>query len=587
MVLKLLFAFVALATAGYTYDHLRYSVVRIQSVAANFNMMMPFQAAQDAVGLGSGWVVEAGEDPLLVTNSHVVKNGHTVMVQLLVLGEQKFAVDVVTICTKFDLALLKFSKPAQFLAALKEQNIELKALKLATKPAAMGAEIVALGFPLGQQTMKISKGVIAGNQEVNGNLCIQSTAAISPGNSGGPLISDDGTEVIAVNFAKSAAKHAEGVNFAIPVWRVAQIVQQYKNAPSTLAKQSPPPRMNARFAPLGATTIEGNPALYELSGGCRKGLFVSSIEKKSAFGTARPAIPLHGFLTHINGVKLDKFGMGRNTAYAADFVDWGDLLFMTAAVDTPVEITMCKNGVESKHKVSLLWKKEYTPGIEMIEEPSFANVSYEIFGDVGVMQMTVNHIQEIVQQTGDASATRWLYPGLSESPRLIVNYVRPGSYAADFLTVGACVTKVNGNAVSTLADFQNFFTPNTTDAGSGKSFLATSETAELQGLSKAVWTMETDLGKLYATMFKDTLNAQVAAAKIMPWVLTPAVKKAVANLQKKGLHLLEQHALPVDDAVASGPEEVASVAAGPVEVSESGVTMDKASLPPALLSVLE
>lgn len=61
-----------------------------------------------------------------------------------------------------------------------------------------------------------------------GSMCIQSTAPISPGSSGGPLLSQTG-KVVGVNFAKmSSASDAENVNFAIPAWRVAQLVARHQ-----------------------------------------------------------------------------------------------------------------------------------------------------------------------------------------------------------------------------------------------------------------------------------------------------------------------------------------------------------------------
>lgn len=41
----------------------------------------------------------------------------------------------------------------------------------------MGEDVVALGFPLGQTSLKISKGNVAGNEIVSGNLCIQPLAS--------------------------------------------------------------------------------------------------------------------------------------------------------------------------------------------------------------------------------------------------------------------------------------------------------------------------------------------------------------------------------------------------------------------------
>jgi len=207
------------------FDHLRQSVVRIQAVSGSFDWFKPFVKGEDHVGFGSGFVVQTDPYPLFVTNEHVINNAKLVALQLLLFGEQQWEADVVSVCSKFDLALLVLRDPKKFTETMKSKGIELKALHIANDVLPMGEDVVAMGFPLGQDALKISKGNFAGNEEVDGNICIQSTAPISPGNSGGPLMNAEGTEVVGVNFAK--ATHGENINYVIPVWRVRQMVNQH------------------------------------------------------------------------------------------------------------------------------------------------------------------------------------------------------------------------------------------------------------------------------------------------------------------------------------------------------------------------
>merc|ERR1719261_1190646 len=111
--------------------------------------------------------------------------------------------------------------------------MKLEKLVLSERVANMGEDVVALGFPLGQTNLKISAGVIAGNEEVDSNICIQSTAPISPGSSGGPLLNSLATAVVGVNFAKPT--QGENINYVIPAWRVSQLVRKH------LKDQAPQP----------------------------------------------------------------------------------------------------------------------------------------------------------------------------------------------------------------------------------------------------------------------------------------------------------------------------------------------------------
>lgn len=495
------------------FDHLRSSVVRIQAVSSNFDWFTPFAGSQDGVGLGSGFIVQTEPYPLFVTNQHVINDAKHVTLQLLLYGEHQWEAEVVSVCSQFDLAVLVLRKPEEFKAALAKRDISVQALELAKSSVAMGEDVVALGFPLGQDALKISKGNIAGNEEVDGNICIQSTAPISPGNSGGPLLNADGTKVVGVNFAK--ATEGENINYVIPAWRVRQVVQKHlKDQPTAPEEGKRWQRLPVKVPKPDITTIEANEALYTLSGGCDKGVYVAKVGERSFLRQARPPVEANSFLISVTGKQLDSFGMGLNKEYAADRVAFKDLFFMAPDLSGDVEFETCSQGQVTKHTVSLAWKDDYERGIRWIDEPALSGMGkqYEMFGDLSVMQMTVNHVSAVISQRGDPGPARWLHPDFISTPRLIINYVRPGSYASDFLFVGAAVKKINGHEVRTLADFKEHFVP-----ADGKT---------------GVWTLETDMGKVLATMFKKSLGDQLTQAKAMdaPYLLTPSIVLAGKTL---------------------------------------------------------
>ena len=71
-------------------------------------------------------------------------------------------------------------------------------------------EVLALGYPLGQQSLKSTTGVISGREQ----HLIQMSAAINPGNSGGPLLNVNG-EVVGINSA--IIQGAQNVGYIIPI----------------------------------------------------------------------------------------------------------------------------------------------------------------------------------------------------------------------------------------------------------------------------------------------------------------------------------------------------------------------------------
>merc|ERR1719379_1384954 len=199
--------------------------------------------------------------------------------------------------------------------------------------------------------------------------------------------------------------------------------------------------------------------------------------------------------------------MGLNTGYAADRVAFADLFSMVPDLFEHVEVQTCFKGKPVRHNVSMAWTAEYERGIRFVAEPQMEGMAskYELFGDIAVMEMTVNHISTILQATGDAGPVRWLHPDLVAQPRLLVTFVRSGSYVADVLSVGSAVTKVNGHETRTLEEFREHFEP--------------------AGSAGGVWTMETDMGEVAALMFNESLVEQLTQAHSMnlPYLLTPSV----------------------------------------------------------------
>lgn len=446
----------ALRHGDIDYNHLRYSVVRIQAIADDFDWMHPFFTGGGGVGLGTGWVAENSPEPVFVTNAHVVSNAHMVHLQLLVHSSKKWEAEVVSICSTFDLALLVLKDKEGFLAELAAKDMALQPLSFSGEPTSMGEPVVALGFPLGQDSLKISAGVVAGNEVVSGNVCIQSTAPISPGSSGGPLLTEDGTEVVGVNFAKSADASAENINYVIPVWRVKSLLATYKArlAESHGAVQ----RREVRVPSANAVTVMANGALRKMSD-CTEGLFISSLGPTSFLLQSDPPVPEKSFLTKVRGVSIDQFGMGLSKSFCEDRVRYTDLFFMQDDLEGTVEVEVCHAGKTSTHQVPLAWKPQYEVGIRYVDEPAFetALTEFEIFGDVSVMQLTVNHIEQFYKYNMELAG--FLRPELSAQSWLIVNYVEPGSYASEFLKPGTVVRKLNGHEVHTLEDFRAHFVP--------------------------------------------------------------------------------------------------------------------------------
>jgi putative serine protease PepD len=156
-------------------------------------------------GLGSGWVAHAdASGSQIVTNLHVVADaldrGET-NIQVTQF-DRTMPADVTRIDRLDDLAVLHVAR-------------QLKPLPTAALRPSVGTAVMDLGSPLGLKGT-VSVGVVSAYRSIFGSDYLQFTAAISPGNSGGPVV-DGAGRVVGIATAKLVYEGAESLGFAIPV----------------------------------------------------------------------------------------------------------------------------------------------------------------------------------------------------------------------------------------------------------------------------------------------------------------------------------------------------------------------------------
>lgn len=159
---------------------------------------------------GTGFYLK--EPNLIVTNEHVVRDNAEVVVDGG--GFKKQLVKVVFIDPKYDLAFL--APP---------QNSELPEVHLGTnKILHEGDSVLAIGHPLGLK-YSATNGIISNTQhEMGGILYLQHDAALSPGNSGGPLVDKEG-EIVGINTF--IMKDGNSIGFSLPVRYLATTVDEF------------------------------------------------------------------------------------------------------------------------------------------------------------------------------------------------------------------------------------------------------------------------------------------------------------------------------------------------------------------------
>merc|ERR1719261_1764597 len=158
------------------------------------------------------------------------------MIQIPAYGSQEYKARVVMLNPDMHIALVEF-QPGEHKKFVDEVKKDIPILDFYTKPVNLATPVVALGFPLGQKTAKLTTGVISGHEKVGDYMSFQQTASISPGNSGGPLFVKGTDKVLAINFAAAVGSSSQQNNYAIPIWHVSQMLAEY-DASSKLKKES-------------------------------------------------------------------------------------------------------------------------------------------------------------------------------------------------------------------------------------------------------------------------------------------------------------------------------------------------------------
>ena len=188
------------------------SVVEIKTESVSADVWMQQYVTE---GAGSGVVMTA--DGYIMTNNHVIDGASKITVTTS--DDKEYEAKLVGTDSITDIAVLKIS--AKNLTPATYGNSD---------QLAVGDMAVAIGNPLGELGGTVSAGIISALDRelaIDGKTMtlLQTDASINPGNSGGGLFNGDG-QLIGIVVAKSSGSNVEGLGFAIPINKAADVAQQ-------------------------------------------------------------------------------------------------------------------------------------------------------------------------------------------------------------------------------------------------------------------------------------------------------------------------------------------------------------------------
>lgn len=189
-------------TASEVYEQAARSTVVVENIDAKGKVQT----------IGSGVVLADGD---VVTNCHVVKNAFQLKVRN---GD------------KVHRATLRYSDWDRDVCSLSSAGLNAPAAVVgSSQTLKVGARVYAIGAPKGLE-LTLSDGIVSSLRPVDGGRYIQTTAAISPGSSGGGLFDENGALVGLTTFYLT---EGQNLNFAVPVEWVKELAQRSTKAVGT------------------------------------------------------------------------------------------------------------------------------------------------------------------------------------------------------------------------------------------------------------------------------------------------------------------------------------------------------------------
>jgi serine protease Do len=410
------------------------TVVQVFVQVAKFNWLQPYATPSQGESAGTAFFID--DQGYLITNAHVISQAQSVAVQIPTFGKERLGVDIIGVCFDRDIALLRLRHSGRI--RMRETLGKIPHLRLGdSNQVSRSDEIMTLGFPLGQQSLKSTVGVVSGRESLEFRQYIQIDAAINPGNSGGPSLDYNG-EVVGINTASIPG--AQNVGYIIPVNELKIILDDLYKKEHLDDKILRKPYLGILY---NASTL----ALSNYLGNPPGGVYISEVYKNSILDKA--GVKKGDVLFEINGKKLDLFGQ-ISVSWLEDKISVEDYIFY---LKYGQQITLKVYRKGEPLEVKLNFEHSDLPPVRTVY-PDFEAVEYEVVGGMVIMELRNNHIPLLLNMMPTLIQYGESKNQLKSS--LIITHVFPGSAAQRSRVIGSGMRlkEVNGIKMSTLSDFR-------------------------------------------------------------------------------------------------------------------------------------
>ena len=342
------------------------TIVKLISTENNIDWYSPYKTIEQNESIGTGFFIE---NNLILTCAHVVDKSIQILFTVPINGKKKYKAKLLGICYDKDLALLESIEynTDDYLKLGDSDNVK------------SGDTVITIGYPLGQDKIKVTKGIISGRQ----GKFLQTDAPINPGNSGGPLV-DDNNNIIGINSQKMSHDIADNIGFSIPIYDF-NIIKNDMLDPTNLIISVP--SLVCDFNNSDKYMLEF--MNLHKNEDCQ-GYYIKKIYETSPL--KQISIKEGDILCSFDGYDIDNYGEC-SVDWSEEKINLTDIFNRYKMGDNAIiKFYSFNNNNDSniKEEEIIFENKDYFK-LKLIHYP-FEKVDYEIFGGMVLMNLSLNHI---------------------------------------------------------------------------------------------------------------------------------------------------------------------------------------------------
>ncbi len=399
-------------------EHFRDIIVKIYSQNITFDWLEPNKNESSYESIGTGFFIS---EDLILTASHVVEDSIRVDVSIPLMGKEKFKTKVISLNPYYDFALIKILKYKS------EKYLEFGD----SKKIKSGDKVLALGYPLAQDKLKLTAGIISGIHQGE----IQTDAPINPGNSGGPLLNNE-NKVIGINV--SGYRGADNIGYAVPINRY----KLYKDDMTN-------PDVKIISKPiLGGTYINTNDELLKYNNIDDEGILITNSYKGGSLYNA--GLKAGDIISQFDNYNIDKYG-------EIDVEWYSEKLTLSEIFDEyktgdVIKVTYYNKGKKRKTNMKLEPMSFYK--IRNVY-PTYESVGYVIIGGMIFMDLKLRHLDLLNHN----DLYKYYNYENQTLEKIVLTTVMNGSYInnLDILEEGMTLDSISGVTVNTVKDLLKTF----------------------------------------------------------------------------------------------------------------------------------